>query len=125
MLFFTNDNIYKSNDAHYCDTMKRKNLQKEGQICKNIESWFYEKWLFQEERPIEENQTFMKNKLYFHRLLMGIVYRDAYLQFNRNKNGRSPKSVSFFLETNIYKIHSQQNLLIKRIDSLSCHYLEN
>ena len=38
-----------------------------GQTYKNHENWFYEKWLFQEERPFEENKTFMKSTLYFKR----------------------------------------------------------
>ena len=29
------------------------------------------------------------------------------------------------LKTNIFKIHSQQNLSIKRVDSFSCSYSEN
>ena len=32
---------------------------------------------------------------------------------------------SFLLKTNIFKIHSQQKFLTKRVDSLSCNYLEN
>ena len=31
----------------------------------------------------------------------------------------------FLLKTNIYKIHSQQKLSTKRVDSLSCNYSEN
>ena len=65
---FAGDNICKSNDDHYCDTVKRKQKPtKKWQICKNHENWFYEKWLFQEERPYEENKAVMKRKLYFKR----------------------------------------------------------
>ena len=36
------------------------------------------------------------------------------------------KHLSFFLlKTNFYKIHSQQKLSTKKVDSLSCNYLEN
>ena len=36
---FAGDNICKSNDAHYCDTVKRKQKPtKKGQICKNQEN---------------------------------------------------------------------------------------
>ena len=50
--FFASDNICKSIDAHYCDTVKRKKPPKKGRIRKNHENWFYENWLFQEERPL-------------------------------------------------------------------------
>ena len=64
LLFFASDNICKSNYAHYCDTVKRKQKPtKKGQIYKNHWNWFYEYWLFQEERPFEENKTVMKSKL--------------------------------------------------------------
>ena len=57
-----------SNDAHYGDTVKRKEKPtKKGQICKNLESWFDENCLFQEERPFEKNKTVMKSKLFFKR----------------------------------------------------------
>ena len=46
---------------------KKQKPTTKGQICKNHENWFYENWLFQEERPIEENKTVMKSKLYFNR----------------------------------------------------------
>ena len=37
-----------------------------------------------------------------------------------SKIGRSQKSISFFvMETNIFKIHSQQKLSTKEVDSLS------
>ena len=53
------NNICKSNDAHYCDTVKRKQKPTEkGQICKNHENWFYENWLFQEQRPFEEKNRY-------------------------------------------------------------------
>ena len=56
---FAVDNIFKSNDAQYCDTVKRKQKPtKRTQICKNP---FF---LFQEERPFEENKTIVKRKLY-------------------------------------------------------------
>ena len=45
---------------------ENKNLQKRANM-KIHENWFYENWLFQEERPFEENKTFMKNKLYLIR----------------------------------------------------------
>ena len=65
-LHFLQVTTFKSNDAHYCDTVKRKQKPtKEGQICKNHQKWFYENWLFQEERPFEENKTVIKSKLYF------------------------------------------------------------
>ena len=51
--FFAGDNNCKSNEAHFCDTVKRKQKPtKMGQICKN-----HENRLFQEERPFEENKT--------------------------------------------------------------------
>ena len=66
--FFAGDKICKSNDAHFSDTMKRKQKPtKKGQICENHENWFYENLLFQEEIPFEENKTVMKSKLYFNR----------------------------------------------------------
>ena len=62
---FAGDNICKSYDAHFCDTVKRKQKRtKKGQICKNHENWFYENWLFQEERSFEENKTVMESKLH-------------------------------------------------------------
>ena len=75
---FASDSICKSNDAHFCDTVKRKQKPtKKRQNCKNHNNWFYENWLFQEERPFEENRTAMKRKLYFKSWMMWIVYRDA------------------------------------------------
>ena len=39
--FFAINNIGVSNDAHYCDTVKRKQKPaKMGQICKSRENWF-------------------------------------------------------------------------------------
>ena len=104
---------------------ENKNLQKKGQICKIHENWFYENWLFQEERPFEEKKTVVKSKWYFKREMMLILYRDAYLQFNRNKIGRFLNLSFFLLKTDIFKIHSQQKLSTNRVDSLSGNYLEN
>ena len=57
MSFFEGYKIFKLNDAHYCDTVKREQEPtKKGHICKNHESWFYENWLFQEERPFGEKK---------------------------------------------------------------------
>ena len=54
---FLGNNICKSNDPHYCNTVKRKQKPtKNRQICKIQENWFYENWLFQEERPFEEKK---------------------------------------------------------------------
>ena len=65
---FAGDNNCKINDAHYCDTVKRKQkTTKMSQIYKNHENWFYENWLSQEERPFEENKPFMKSVQYFNR----------------------------------------------------------
>ena len=67
LLSFACDNICKSNDAHYCDTVKRKQKPtKKGRTCKIRVNWFYENLLFQEERPIEE-KTVMKCKFYLKR----------------------------------------------------------
>ena len=66
--FFADDNICKSNDTHCCDAVKKKEKPtKKGQICKNHENWFFENWLFQEERAFEENKIAIKNTLYFKR----------------------------------------------------------
>ena len=66
--FFAGDNICKSNNAHYCDFLKRKQKPtKKVQIYKNHENWFCENWLFREERPFEENKTVMKSKFYLNR----------------------------------------------------------
>ena len=46
---------------------ENRNLQKRGKYAKNHQNWFYENWLFQEERPFEENKTVMKSKFYFNR----------------------------------------------------------
>ena len=75
--FFDGDNICKSNDAHYCDTVKKKTeTYQKGQFCKNHENWFYENWLFQEETPFEENKTVMKSKLYFKKIKdVNCIYR--------------------------------------------------
>ena len=45
--------------------LKKQKPTKKGQTCKNHENVFYENWLFQEERPFEENKTVMRSKLYF------------------------------------------------------------
>ena len=82
---------------------ENKNLQTKGQICKNHENWFYENWLFQEEKICKENKTVRKSELYFNRQMMWIVYRDAKLQFNRNKIGRSQKSISFFIKNKYFQ----------------------
>ena len=56
---------------------------------------------------------------------MVLVYRVAKLQVNRNKIGKSQKSIYFYWKTKIFKIHNQQKLLTNRVDGLSCNYLEN
>ena len=66
--FFAGYKTCNSNDAQCCDNGKRKQKPiKKGQTCKTHENWFYENWLFQEERPFEENKTVIKCKLYFKR----------------------------------------------------------
>ena len=48
--FFAGDNICKSNDSHYCETVKRKQKPtKNGHIYKNYKNVLYENWLFQED----------------------------------------------------------------------------
>ena len=36
---------------------------KKWQICKNHEYWFYENWLFKEERPFEEKKRYEEQSL--------------------------------------------------------------
>ena len=46
--------------------MKRKQKPtKKGQICKNYEKWFYENWLFEEERRFEENKNRYEEKIVY------------------------------------------------------------
>ena len=40
------------------------------------------------------------------------------------KIGRTQKCL-FFLKTNFFKIHSEQKLSTKRVDSFSCNYLKS
>ena len=42
---------------------ENKNLQKRDKYTKLTKNGFYENWLFEEERPFEENETVMKRKL--------------------------------------------------------------
>ena len=47
-----------------CEQKKNKNLQNKGQIYKNHENWFYENWLFQEERPSEEKNRYEEQNVF-------------------------------------------------------------
>ena len=60
---------------------------------------FIETWLYQEQRPFEENETAMKKNLYFNRKLKSLVYRDLKLQVNSNIIGKSQKSINIFQKT--------------------------
>ena len=103
--FFAVDNICKSNDAHYCDNMKRKQKPtKNGQICKNHESWFYENCLFQEERAFEENKNCYKEQFAFQKI-NDVNFDINMLSYNltETKIGRSQKSI-FFIKNKYFRV---------------------
>ena len=61
------NNICKSNDAHYCDTMKSKvKPTKKGQICKNHDNWLMKTGCSKKKEHLRK-KTVMKCKLYFNR----------------------------------------------------------
>ena len=113
------------NDAHYCDAVKRKQKPtKKLQICKNHENWIYENWLFQEERQFEEQNHYWEQNV-FQKIndvicIEMLSYNLTEIKFSDLKN-----QSLFLLKTNIFKIHSQQKLSTKRVESLSCNYSEN
>ena len=105
---FASENICKSCDAHFCDTLKRKQKPtKVGKYTKITKIGFMK-------TGCSKNKDHLRKKKPLLRANCVLIdkWRDLYIEMfsynlTQNKIRRSQKSISFFLKTNIFKIHSQ------------------
>ena len=101
---------------HLAVTKKRAIMQKSRTL--------YENWLYQEQRPFEENKPIEKANC--RSMDKGCELSANMLSYwlteIRLANLKNPLS---FLKKIIFRIHSQHKLSTKRLNSLFCNYLKN